>query len=48
MIIEGRSNEYLLDSLCKKLKMFYPSNAKEFFPVIHRNLKVLLDGAKSG
>lgn len=43
MILEGRSDEILLDSLCKKLKMFNPSDAKEFFPVLHRNLKVLLD-----
>ncbi|MFX1412096.1 MAG: 4Fe-4S double cluster binding domain-containing protein, partial [Promethearchaeota archaeon] len=43
MILEGRSEDSLLDSLCKKLKMFYPSNAKEFFPVLNRNLKVLLE-----
>lgn len=43
LILEGRSEENLLDSLCKKLKMFYPSNAKEFFPVIKRNLEVLLN-----
>ncbi|MHA2391131.1 MAG: 4Fe-4S double cluster binding domain-containing protein [Promethearchaeota archaeon] len=42
MILEGRSEESLLDSLCKKLKMFYPSNAKVFFPVIKRNLEVLI------
>lgn len=42
MILEGRSEDTLLDSLCNKLKMFYPSNAKEYFPVIHRNLKALL------
>ncbi len=43
LILEGKPEEELLDSLCKKLKMFYPSNAKEFFPVIQRNLSVLLD-----
>ena len=43
MILEGRSDDILLDSLCKKLKMFYSSNAKAFLPVLHRNLKVLLD-----
>lgn len=42
MILEGKSEEKLLDSLCKKLKMFYPSNAKENFPVINRNLKLLI------
>lgn len=42
MILEGRSEDLLLDSLCKKLKMFYPSNAKEFFPVLCRNLNLLL------
>ncbi|MHA2006133.1 MAG: 4Fe-4S double cluster binding domain-containing protein [Promethearchaeota archaeon] len=42
MILEGKSEDFLLDSLCKKLKMFYPSNAKEFFPVLKRNLDVLI------
>jgi len=42
MILEGRSEDFLLDSMCKKLKMFYPSNAKEFFPVLNRNLNLLL------
>jgi len=42
LILEGRPEENLLDSLCKKLKMFYPSNAKDFFPVIKRNLEVLI------
>lgn len=42
MILEGRSEDSLLDSLCKKLKMFYPSNAKEFFPILKRNLDVLI------
>jgi len=42
MILEGSSEEDLLESLCRKLKMFYPSNAKEFFPVIQRNLKLLI------
>ena len=45
MILEGRSDDASLDSLCRKLKMFYPQNTKEFFPVIHRNLKFLLDAS---
>ncbi|MBY8989521.1 MAG: hypothetical protein KGD58_02105 [Candidatus Lokiarchaeota archaeon] len=42
LILEGKPEELLLDSLCKKLKMFYPSNAKDYFPVIKRNLEVLI------
>ena len=43
MILERRSKDSLLDSIWKKLKMFYPSNAKGFFPVLKRNLEALLE-----
>lgn len=39
MILKGKLDEKLLDSLCKKLK--YPIT-KEFFPILKRNLEVLL------
>jgi len=42
MILEGNADEELLNSLAKKLKMVYPSNAKEEFPILKRNLEVLI------
>ncbi|MFX1425374.1 MAG: 4Fe-4S double cluster binding domain-containing protein [Promethearchaeota archaeon] len=42
LIVKGQIDDNLLNSLSKKLKMFYPSNGKQFFPVLHRNLKLLL------
>ncbi len=42
-ILEGISDEKTLDSLCKKLKMAKtPAGLKEIFPVLRRNLKVLI------
>ncbi len=38
-ILKGKSDKKLLDSLCKKLK--YPIT-KEFFPILKRNLEVLI------
>jgi len=42
MILEGITEQEFLNSLSKKLKMFYPSNALTFFPRLKRNLEVLL------
>ena len=42
MILEGIPEEKLLNSLSKKLKMFYPSTAKKFFPRLKRNLELLI------
>ncbi len=42
MILEGKPKEELLNSLAEKLKMFYPSNANEAFPILKRNLEVLI------
>ena len=42
MILEGITEQEFLNSLSKKLKMFYPSDAKQFFPRLKRNLEVLI------
>jgi epoxyqueuosine reductase len=43
MILNGRIETNLLNSLCKKLKMFAPENSDSRFPVIQRNLKALIN-----
>ncbi|MFX1234186.1 MAG: 4Fe-4S double cluster binding domain-containing protein [Promethearchaeota archaeon] len=42
MILEGRTDEKIVDSLSKKLKMFLPSHAERVLPVIKRNLELLI------
>jgi len=42
MILDGISDQKLVDSLSKKLKMFTPSEAERVLPVIKRNLSVLV------
>ncbi|MFX1279190.1 MAG: 4Fe-4S double cluster binding domain-containing protein [Promethearchaeota archaeon] len=42
LILKGKIDDNLLNSLSKKLKMFYPSNGKQFFPVLQRNLNLLI------
>ena len=42
MILDGISNEDLYQSLSEKLRMFIPEHAYYYFPVIARNLRVLL------
>lgn len=42
MILEGRTDEKIVDSLSKKLKMFLPSHADRVLPVIKRNLELLI------
>jgi len=42
MILDGALNEKLAESLSHKLKMFSPSDAKRGFPVITRNLRLLI------
>ncbi|MBY8984929.1 MAG: epoxyqueuosine reductase [Candidatus Lokiarchaeota archaeon] len=41
-LLEGQADEKLVNSLSKKLKMFSPSNGKEYLPVLKRNLEVLI------
>jgi len=41
-LLDGQTDEKIVNSLSKKLKMFSPSNAKEVLPVIKRNLKALI------
>ncbi len=41
-ILDGCPDEELLHSLSEKLRMFKPEHASYFFPVISRNLQVLL------
>ncbi|MFX0036586.1 MAG: 4Fe-4S double cluster binding domain-containing protein [Candidatus Hermodarchaeota archaeon] len=42
MILDGITNEELINSLSKKLKIFVPANANRIIPVIKRNLKLLI------
>lgn len=42
-ILQGTPDENLLRSLCSKLRMFSPEDAPYYFPVIRRNLRVLID-----
>ncbi|MGB5912560.1 MAG: 4Fe-4S double cluster binding domain-containing protein [Promethearchaeia archaeon] len=42
MMLEGITEEKFLNSLSKKLKMFYPSDGKRFFPRLRRNLELLI------
>jgi len=42
MILDGITDDKLVDSLSKKLKMFIPSNADKALSVIKRNLGVLI------
>ena len=42
MILDGISSDELYQSLWEKLRMFIPEHAYYFFPVISRNLRVLL------
>jgi len=41
-ILDGTPDKELLDSLSRKLKGFYPTQSEEDFPVLTRNLRVLL------
>jgi len=41
-ILSGTPDKELLNSLSRKLKGFYPTQSEEDFPVLTRNLKVLL------
>jgi epoxyqueuosine reductase len=41
-ILQGTPDKELLNSLSRKLKGFYPTQSKEDFPVLTRNLRVLL------
>ena len=41
-ILDGSSDEELFHSLSEKLRMFKPEHASYYFPVISRNLQVLL------
>jgi len=41
-ILVGTPDKELLDSLSRKLKGFYPTQSEEHFPVLMRNLRVLL------
>jgi len=41
-ILDGSSDEELYQSLSKKLRMFIPEHAYYYFPVITRNLRVLI------
>jgi len=43
MILNGKIERDLLDSICKKLKMFTPANSDSRIPVIQRNLKALIN-----
>ncbi|MFX0024685.1 MAG: 4Fe-4S double cluster binding domain-containing protein [Candidatus Hermodarchaeota archaeon] len=42
MILNGSFNENLANSISKKLKMFSPTNANDYIPVIKRNLELLI------
>ena len=42
MMLEGITEQEFLNTLSKKLKMFYPSNAIKFFPRLKRNLELLI------
>jgi len=41
-LLDGTSDEDLIQSLSEKLRMFIPEHAYYFYPVISRNLRVLL------
>jgi len=43
MILDGKIDKKMVNSLSKKLKMFSPSNADYMLPVIKRNLQFLLN-----
>ncbi len=42
MILLGITEQGFLNSLSKKIKMFYPQDAQRFFPVLKRNLEALI------
>ena len=42
MILEGITEKKFLNTLSKKLKMFYPPDGERFFPRLKRNLEVLI------
>lgn len=42
MILDGTTEEKLVNSLSKKLKMFYPYDAERVLPVIKRNLRLII------
>jgi len=42
MMLEGITEQEFLNTLSKKLKMFYPSDAQLFFPRLKRNLELLV------
>jgi epoxyqueuosine reductase len=42
MILNGTFDEKLVNSISKKLKMFPPSNAKDYIPVLKRNLELII------
>ena len=46
MILDGKTEEKLVNSLSRKLKMFSPSDADYMLPVIKRNLQLLLEKKK--
>jgi epoxyqueuosine reductase len=46
MILDGKIEDKLVNSLSKKLKMFSPSDADYVLPVIKRNLQLVLEKKK--
>jgi len=42
-LLEGHTEEKIVNSLSTKLKMFSPSDAEEFLPILRRNLEVLIN-----
>ena len=46
MILDGKIEDKLVNSLSKKLKMFSPSDADYMLPVIKRNLQLVLEKKK--
>ncbi|UCH58050.1 MAG: hypothetical protein JSV18_03915 [Candidatus Bathyarchaeota archaeon] len=42
-ILDGAPDEELLASLSKKLRNYYPTQSKEYFPIFTRNLRALLN-----
>jgi epoxyqueuosine reductase len=43
LILEGTPDAELLESLSRKLREFYPAQSQEYFPILTRNLRVLLE-----
>ena len=41
-LLEGQPNEKIVNSLAKKLKVFYPPDADKVLPVIKRNLELII------